>query len=296
MLEKKLNSNHFPYIVQRDKFAYAEKDYKDAEIVMFGAGYDWTSSNRAGSRFAPGAIRKESYLGMEEFSPYFVKEISQLPLHDLGDIEFLSGDKEDSLSRIHSTVKQIVTDSKMPFMLGGEHLVTLPAVQVLAKEYPDLKVIQLDAHLDLIDELYGTKLSHGTVMHRIYDIWEQKDRIIQAGIRSGSKKEFAFASQNTFLEKFTISGLPAILEKLPPSPLYFTLDLDVFDPSLIRGTGTPEAGGIFFKEFIELIKNPVFVKHKIVGLDVVELAPELDHSHSSTTITNQIIRELLCFL
>ncbi|MCK5077411.1 MAG: arginase family protein, partial [Calditrichia bacterium] len=129
---------------------------------------------------------------------------------------------------------------------------------------------------------------------RVFELRNEKSKIFQTGIRSGSKEEFIFAGQNTVLEKFTISGLPEKLENLPSSQIYFTLDLDVFDPSLISGTGTPEGGGIFFNDFIQLLRNSIFKKHQIIGIDVVELVPELDNSNVSTIVTSQIIRELLC--
>jgi agmatinase len=284
------------WFIQKGKFAYAFKDYPSAEIVLVGAPYDFTASNRAGARFGPQAIRAESYTGMEEYSPYFDMELTSLPIADLGDMDLPVSDKEKSLDKIYRIVKKIVADGKKPFLLGGEHLVTFPAFKAVLETFPELVLIQLDAHLDAIDELYGSKWSHGTVIRRCHELMNEDMRILQMGIRSGSREEYQWAKEHTILIPFNVSDGLNELKKLNNKPVYLTVDLDVFDPAQLPGTGTTEAGGIFFPEFMKFLMTIKKMNLNIVGCDVVELAPELDPTHSSSTLASKIVREILCVL
>ncbi len=266
----------------------------DAGIILFGAGFDGTSSYRPGSRFAPAAIRAETLYSQENYSPYFRKDLSEKAIHDAGDLDLPFGNKGNALAMIEETIKQIVQKGKKPCMIGGEHLVTLAAVKAMLPAYPGLCIVQIDAHLDLMDELFGESLSHGTVMRRCCDLIGEKQRIFQGAIRSGSPEEYAFAEQHTRLFQFDCKGLIAALPELKGRPVYLTIDLDGFDPSLIPGTGTPEAGGIFFAEFIEFLQAASELN--IVGCDLVELAPRIDPTNNSTIIAAKILRELLMIL
>ncbi|RQW06678.1 MAG: agmatinase, partial [Calditrichaeota bacterium] len=260
----------------------------------YGAGFDGTSSYRTGSRFAPMAIRSETYFAQEDYSPYFDRDLNDKKIHDLGDVDIIFGNTEKNLQRIQIVSQYLVDQEKIPVCLGGEHLVTLPAITPLIHKYPDLIVIQLDAHLDLMDELFGDKFSHGTVMRRIHDLLGESHRIYQVGIRSGNKDEYQFAAIHTNLFPFETSAFLDTIESLSEKPVYLTIDLDVFDPSLISGTGTPEAGGIFFQHYIELLKR--LDRLTIVGADIVELSPQIDSTNVSTIVASKILRELLLIL
>ena len=225
-------------------------DFDNADIVLFGAGFDGTSSYRPGSRFAPLSIRSETYYAQEDYSPYFDLDLTDKKIHDLGDVEIIFGNTTASLERIEKVSHHIISSGKVPVCIGGEHLITLPVIKPLVQEYPDMCIIQLDAHLDLMDELFGDKYSHGSVMRRVSELFSESGRIYQVGIRSGSREEFSFAERNTHLFKFETREFLKVLKDLENKPIYLTIDLDVFDPSLIRGTGTPEAGGIFFQDYI----------------------------------------------
>jgi len=281
-------------LVKGKKYEGCNASFEQARIVLFGAGFDGTSSYRPGSRFAPMAIRSETFFAQEDYSPYFDRDLTQHAVHDLGDVEIVFGSSSKSLDHIEKVSRFIVDHGKKPVCIGGEHLVTLPAIKPLIDCYPDLHVVQLDAHLDLMDELFGDKYSHGSVMKRIQDLLVEPYRIYQVGIRSGSKEEFAYARKNTRLFKFHVNDFLQNLDDLREKPIYLTVDLDVFDPSLIRGTGTPEAGGIFFQDYIEVLKH--LDKFNIVGADVVELAPHIDPTQVSTIVTSKILRELLLIL
>ena len=268
--------------------------FDEADIVLFGAGFDGTSSYRPGSRFAPLSIRSETYFAQEDYSPYFDLDLTDKKIHDLGDVEIVFGNTTASLERIEEVSRYIVSSGKVPVCIGGEHLVTLPVIKPIVQKYPELYIIQLDAHLDLMDELFGDKYSHGSVMRRVSELFAESGRIYQVGIRSGSREEFSFAEKNTHLFKFGIQEFLKVLKDLRQKPIYLTIDLDVFDPSLIRGTGTPEAGGIFFQDYIELLQ--MIKDINIVGADIVELAPQIDPTNVSTIVASKILRELLMII
>jgi agmatinase len=185
---------------------------------------------------------------------------------------------------------KIVVNGKFPVMLGGEHLVTLGAFQAVAKKYPDACIVHFDAHTDLRDNYEGEKLNHATVIRRCFDI-VGANRIFQFGIRSGERQEFEFASKNTFLTKNNFDGLTNALKKIGNRPIYFTIDLDVLDPSEMGGTGTPEAGGVRFLELLDAAKK-VFSAN-VVACDINELCPAVDTNGASTALACKFLREIL---
>ncbi len=282
------------HIVRNTVYEGCTADFSSARVVLVGAGWDGTASYRPGSRFAPIALRSETVLAQENYSPYFERDLSELPVHDLGDVDIPFGNKEEALRRIQATATELVAQGKVPVFIGGEHLITLPAVRPLLQRYPDLVVVQLDAHLDLMDELFGERFSHGTVMRRIFDLMQADGRIYQVGIRSGSREEYQFAREHTRLFPFHTRDFLRVVHRLKDVPVYLTVDIDVFDPAVIPGTGTPEAGGIFFPEFIEFLD--AIRSLSIVGADLVELAPQIDPTNVSTIVASKILREMLIAL
>lgn len=275
-----------------ETFIGCDANYKDADIVIFGAPFDSTTSYRPGARFGPSAIRHESY-GIETYSPYQDKDLLDKQVFDSGDIELCIGDAKIALNQIEKRVNTILKDGKRPLMLGGEHLVTYPVVKALHNKYKDLHIIHFDAHADLRNDYLGVKLSHACVIRRCHDILGD-NKIFQFGIRSGDKEEFEFAKNHTYMNKFNLDTLENIVNDLKQKnvPIYFTIDLDVIDPAYFPGTGTPEAGGINFEQ----LKNAIILignNLNIVGADINELAPNLDNSGISTAIACKILRELL---
>lgn len=267
-------------------------DFDNADIVIFGAPFDSTTSFRPGTRFASKAIRNDSF-GLETFSPYQNRDLTDYNIHDGGDLELCFGDTTSALAEIEAAVDIIIHAKKIPFMIGGEHLVTLGAVRSVYKKYSDLHIIHFDAHTDLRDDYLGAKLSHATVIRRCHDILGD-GKIYQFGIRSGEKSEFEFAEKHNYINKFNLNGLDEVIQKLQDKPVYFTLDLDVLDPSVFPGTGTPEPGGV---SFMELLNAAIKVcKLNIVGCDVNELSPVYDQSGASTAVACKIIREMLLAL
>jgi len=283
-----------------ETFLGCESEYEDAKIVLFGAPFDSTTSYRPGARFGSSAIRHESY-GLETYSPYLDRDLLDYAVFDGGDLELPFGSTEDALSAIEGATDSIFADGKLPVLLGGEHLVTLGAVRSAVRHYPELHLIHFDAHADLRDEYLGVKLSHASVIRRCYDLLGE-DKIFQFGIRSGDRTEFRWAAEgHTKLQKFDFEGLSGIVSDLAKRkvPVYLTIDLDVLDPSVFPGTGTPEAGGVSFQALHEAIRTVLEGNEKtpggcnVIGCDLVELAPPLDPTGASTAVACKMVRELL---
>ncbi|RKD30913.1 agmatinase [Thermohalobacter berrensis] len=273
-------------------FMAFDREYESADIVVFGAPFDGTTSYRPGTRFAPMVMREESY-GLETYSPYLDMDLTDKKVFDAGDLELPFGNTKKVLEILKNFVDNILGDGKTPVMIGGEHLVTLPAVEAVYNKYDNLYLLHFDAHADLRDVYLGQKLSHATVIRRV---WEHlgDDRIYQFGIRSGTREEFKWAKKHTKLTKFNCKGLKEVVKEIKDKPVYVTIDLDIFDPSIFPGTGTPEPGGIFFNDMIEIIESLKTLN--IVGADIVELSPHYDNSGISTMVACKVLRELVLSL
>jgi len=272
-----------------ETFIGCDNEYDESKIVIFGAPFDSTTSFRPGTRFASKAMRGESF-GIETYSPYQDKDLEDILVFDGGDLELSFGNTSRALGQIEDFTTQILEDGKIPCMIGGEHLVTLGAMRAVAKKHPDLHVIQFDAHADLREDYLGETLSHATVIHRVWDLLGN-DKIFQFGIRSGDRSEFQWGKDHVFTNKFNFNGLEEVVEKLKGKPVYLTIDLDVLDPSVFPGTGTPEAGGV---SFMELLNAMLLVSGlNIVACDVNELSPIYDQSGVSTAVACKVLRELL---
>ncbi len=275
-----------------ETFLGCDKEFDDADIVIFGAPFDSTTSYRPGTRFASKVMRSESF-GIETYSPYQDKDLEDARVFDGGDLELCFGNTEHVLKQIEEFEAEILKANKLPCMIGGEHLVTLGAARAVIKEYPDLHILHFDAHTDLRDEYLGEKLSHANVMRRIWDIIGD-GRIFQFGIRSGERAEFLWAKEHVFTNKFNFNGLEQAVERLKGKPVYLSIDLDVLDPSIFPGTGTPEAGGVSFSELLNAVLAVSGLN--IVACDVNELCPVYDQSGVSTAVACKILRELLLSL
>ena len=271
-------------------FIACESSFEDARAVIFGAPFDGTTSFRPGTRFGPAAIRGESD-GIETYSPYQNRDLEDINVFDSGDLYFPFGNPSAVLEMIEARTQEILDADKMPVMLGGEHLVTLGAVRAMVKKYPNLHIIHFDAHADLRDDYLGETLSHASVLRRSWDLVGD-GRIHQFGIRSGERAEFEFAFEHTDFHPFTVKDvLDVVLGLGSEVPVYVTVDLDVLDPSLFSGTGTPEAGGIFFPDLEEALL--ALEALNVVGFDINELSPHYDASGVSTAVACKVLREML---
>jgi len=274
-----------------ETFIGCDSGYNESKIVLWGAPFDSTTSFRPGARFGSAAIRHESF-GIETYSPYQDKDLTDIKVFDCGDLELCFGSSESALNDIEEQTEKILNDGKLPIMIGGEHLVTYGAVKAVFKKYPELRIIHFDAHADLRDDYLGVKLSHACVLRRCHGLVGD-GKIHQFCIRSGERDEFKFAASHTDMHKFNFDGLKEVCEELSKNntPVYFTIDLDCLDPSVFCGTGTPEAGGVNFAQLLDAILT--VSKMNIVGADVNELAPMLDASGASTAVACKVLRELI---
>ena len=263
------------------------ENYETSDIIMLGMPFDGTVSYRSGSRFAPEQIRLASW-GLEDYSPRFNKYLQDVNFHDAGDLELPLGNTYKSLDVIEQNVEDIYKDGKRVFGIGGEHLVTLPEIKAVSKFYNDLAIVHFDAHTDLREEYLGEEMSHSAVIRHASKIVGPRN-IKQIGIRSGMKEEFEFMKEND-----TLCCIYSDLDCLKGRKIFVTIDLDVLDPSVMPGIGTPESGGMQFNELMgwfDYLKD-----FDIIGADVVELAPDYDASGVSTAVATKVIRELLMIM
>lgn len=198
-----------------ETFLACDAPYEEAQIVLFGAPFDSTTSYRPGTRFGSSAIRHESF-GLETYSPYQDKDLTDYAVFDSGDLELCFGSSEMALKDIEDRTAAILQDGKLPFMIGGEHLVTLGAFRAVLQKYPDLQIVHFDAHTDLRDDYLGAKLSHACVIRRCHDLIGD-GKIHQFCIRSGEREEWQFAHQHTDLHPFSFGGLEQLVRDLEKS-------------------------------------------------------------------------------
>ena len=265
-------------------FLAADSPYNESSTIIIGCPLDISATFRPGTKFAPQAIRDASW-GLETYSPALDRDLEDLKICDVGDLNLPHENLEGALEAIQGYVATIMRDGKFPILLGGEHLISLPVVREMAKHHPSLVVIQLDAHADLLQEYEGERLSHATVMRRIADLIGGEN-ILQLGIRSGTREEMHSArATGSFAE------IGEALRRTTGRPVYLTVDLDVLDPGVAPGVGTPEPGGFTFAEVISIIAQ-MHSLH-VVGVDIVELAPPYDPTQQSAMAAAKLTRELI---
>ena len=261
--------------------------------MLFGAPFDSTTSNRPGTRFGPSALRRESY-GLELYSPYQDKDLSDCAVLDSGDLELSMGSSELALADIEARAEEILSAGKRPFLIGGEHLVTLGAFRAVHRKYPDVAIIHFDAHTDLREDYLDVPLSHACVIRRCWELTGD-GKIFQFGIRSGDREEWRWGKDHVTCHPFDLEGLEDVVERLGDAPVYFTVDLDVMDPSVFPGTGTPEPGGVSFDALRRAV-TLVCSRCNVVGCDVNELCPPFDQSGVSNAVAAKVVREMLLAL
>lgn len=258
-------------------------------VALFGAPLDVTTTYRPGARFGPSRIREVSQ-ALEEYSPSFGIDIPSAHVCDLGDICLPFGNVSGSLDMIRSCVAGVIDAGRVPLMLGGEHLVTLPAIEAAAPRHPGLAVIHIDAHADMREEYLGEKLSHATVMRRVAEI-VGRTNLYQVGIRSGAAGEMAPGRQENVFPGEVEGPLGLLQDRLRGRPVYVTLDIDVLDPAFAPGTGAPEPGGI---SSVELFRATALLSgFRVIGADVVEVAPPYDLADITSLAAAKATREIM---
>jgi len=256
---------------------------------LVGLPYDAASSYRRGAQEGPAQIRKASD-SIETFSPYCHRDLEDLRFADLGDLEIIGASPEAVLQQVQIFYNEKARRETRLLGLGGDHAVTIGAIQGLVDAGVKPHVLHLDAHLDLRDEYDGTRYSHACVARRLAEIVGH-ERLVQWGMRSGERAEFDWARQQMTFQGRDVLSLDKALRRLKGHPVYMTLDLDVFDPAELPGVGNPEPGGMKFSNFLSLLQQ--LRELEIIGADVVELAPNWDPSGRSSVMAAEIIRELL---
>ncbi|WNQ11054.1 agmatinase [Paenibacillus aurantius] len=273
-------------------FIASSPDYENAKAVIYGMPMDYTVSFRPGSRFGPSRIREVS-IGLEEYSPYLDKDLSEARYFDAGDLPLPFGNPGRALDMIGDYVKGLLDDGKFPLGLGGEHLVSWPVIREVYKKYPDLALIHIDAHADLREQYEGEPLSHSTPIRKAAELMGGRN-VYQFGIRSGTREEFRYARENINFYPFDVlEPLQKVLPELAGRPVYLTIDIDVLDPSAAPGTGTAEAGGITSKELLAAVHALAGEGIHVVGADVVEVAPVYDPSEQTPIVASKLVREII---
>jgi agmatinase len=268
----------------------SRRDPADCRVGLFGVPYDGTTSFRPGTRFGPAAIREVSS-GLESYCPQLDRDLEDLAFADLGAVDIPFGAPEPVVAAVRAATEQVLALGLKPLMLGGEHSISSGAVAAVAAQHPELVLVQLDAHADLRHEWLGAHHSHACAMRRCLEVLPS-GQLLQIAIRSGTRDEFVELRQSGRL--VGIDQMAAALQPLRGKPLYLTVDLDWFDPAVLPGTGTPEPGGYLWSHFATLVEE--LRHHRLVGADVVELAPMLDPSGVSSVLAAKVTRSLLLLL
>ncbi len=284
------------------KYPYQE-DWNsiDADIAILGAPFDFGSQFRSGARMGPRGIREASTLFSFGHAGAYDHEddITYLPsdttkIVDLGDADIIHTDTINSHKNIKYGVKKILSSKAIPIVLGGDHSINIPCIDAFENE-GEIHLIQIDAHLDFVDERHGVRFGHGNPMRRA----SEKDYVTgmtQIGIRNvsstakdGYVDAKSLGSSIFSVRQFRKIGIANILDTIPQNKKYYiTIDIDAFDPSIAAGTGTPSHGGFYYYEILELL-DAIIQQGDVVGMDLVEVAPDYDLSFSTSTLAAQLL-------
>ena len=284
------------------KYPYIEDwDNINADVAVMGAPFDFGSQFRTGSRMGPRAIREASTLfSFGHAGAYdFEDDITYLPskttkIVDIGDADIIHTDTLKSHANIKFGVEKILDSKAIPIIMGGDHSINIPCIDAFEKEDP-FHIIQIDAHLDFVDQRHGVKYGHGNPMRRASEK-KYVSGMTQIGIRnvSSTAKDGYIDARSQGSSIFSVRhfrrlGIEKILETIPKNKRYYiTIDIDAFDPSIAAGTGTPSHGGFYYYEVLELL-DAIIQRGDVIGMDLVEVAPDYDLSFSTSTLAAQLL-------
>lgn len=261
-----------------------------APFSLLGLPFDGTCSFRPGARFGPAAIREASWV-LETYSPALDEELDGSLVADLGDLDLAPRDPWGPIER---AAERLLAGGHRILALGGEHSVTPPLVRAHARRHPGLVLVHFDAHADLREEYLGDPRSHACAVRRCLDS-VPPERLVQLGIRSGTREEFRWMRTHETLGAATPEGVREALSRTT-GPIYLTVDVDVFDPCVVPGTGTPEPGGLGYREFEDCLREIGRTGRPVVGADVVELSPGWDPTGASAVVAAKVVREILLLM
>lgn len=275
----------------------------DADVAVMGAPFDCGTQWRAGTRFGPRGIREASTLfsfghaGAYDFDDD-TTYLDGVRIVDIGDADIIHTDTAASHANIEAGVRAILRAGALPVVLGGDHSINIPCINAFSDEAP-VHVVQIDAHLDFVDERHGVRVGHGNPMRRAAEKpWVEG--MTQIGIRnvSSTTKEGYEAAQAMGSDILSVRmvrrlGIEAVLDRIPAGRRYYlTLDIDGFDPSIAPGTGTPSHGGFEYYEVLDIVAG-LAKRGTIVGIDLVEVAPDYDHTGTTAILAAQILLNTL---
>lgn len=258
------------------------------QVILLGAPLDCTETFRPGTAAAPQRIRAVSD-SIESYSHVLDRDLEDLRFVDRGDLALSELDLDAALEEIRRATEEQSAAGGLVVLLGGEHTLTLSGTRALHARHPDLAVLHLDAHLDMIQEYDGLRVAHGTVFRRIADELGL-GQIVQLGVRSGTRQEFRDATQCRYSSP-ALSLPRHIFDWLSERPVYLSLDIDVLDPAHAPGVGNPEAGGPTFSELLSLLYS--LRSLHVVGLDLVEVLPNIDHGDNTSVAAAKLLREMI---
>ena len=278
----------------------------NADAAILGAPYDFGTQYRSGARFGPRAIREASTLfsfghgGAYDFEDDLVY-LQGAAIADIGDADIVHTDTVKSHANIESGVRKILQAKALPIILGGDHSVNIPCVRAFG-DSPPIHIVQIDAHLDFVDERHGVRFGHGNPMRRASEC-SYVSGISQFGIRnvsSSNKSDYDAARKAgcdiLSVRQFRKLGVAGALARVPSGKRYYiTIDIDGFDPSIAPGTGTPSHGGFLYYEVLEFLQG-LTRQGEVVGVDLVEVAPDYDHSGGTAFLAAQVLLNLIGFI
>ena len=279
----------------------------DADVAVMGAPFDFGTQFRAGARFGPRAVREASTLFSFGHAGAYDHEddCTYLPqavrIVDIGDADIIHTDTTRSHANIRTGVEAMLAAGALPVVIGGDHSVNIPCIEAFEGR-GDIHILQIDAHLDFVDERHGVKVGHGSPMRRaaekpwVKGLTQVGIRNVSSTARDGYDAARAMGSDILSVRQARALGAKALIDRIPAGArVYVTLDIDGFCPSIAPGTGTPSHGGFLYYEVLEMLQE-VAKRHEVVGMDLVEVAPDYDHSQSTSILAAQILLNFLGFI
>jgi agmatinase len=279
----------------------------EADAAILGAPFDFGTQFRAGARFGPRAVREASTLfsfghagayDHEDDCTYLGPEVR---IVDLGDADIVHTDTEQSHANIESGVRAILKAGALPVVIGGDHSINIPCIRAFDDQGP-IHIVQIDAHLDFVDVRHGVRHGHGNPMRRaaekpyVTGITALGIRNVSSTARDGYEAARAMGDDILSVRQMRKLGLEAVLDRIPTGArIYLTLDIDAFCPSIAPGTGTPSHGGFLYYEVLELLQG-IARRHQVVGVDLVEVAPDYDPTGSTAILAAQVLLNFLGFI
>lgn len=271
----------------------------EADVAVMGAPFDFGTQWRAGTRFGPRAIREASTLFSFGHAGAYdhddgVTYLDDVKIVDIGDADIIHTDTINSHANIEAGVRAILKAGALPVVLGGDHSINIPCINAFDEQGP-FHLVQIDAHLDFVDERHGVRYGHGNPMRRaaekpyVTGLTQIGIRNVSSTAKDGYETAMSMGSDIITVRNARKLGTDAILERIPKGAnIYLTIDIDGFDPSIAPGTGTPSHGGFLYYEVLDIIAG-LAERNNIIGMDLVEVAPDYDHTGTTAILAAQVL-------